>query len=185
MSIPMRRAYVLFTGVVFSMAFLACGGSLPPPETEPGVGGEPQTKPLGTTGIEVEIYTGYGRFVVNEFRIDFEERRNILQLFGFYPDQWERMEQVPLSALEEFEIRSIVDDDSFARVYKDRRDFQLNQQEIFRVFLRMKGGNIVDYIAIIPRIRGFRDGQRWEQSMSGNPLGVQRIVIKSSLETGG
>ena len=36
----------------------------------------------------------------------------------------------------------------------------------------------IDYFAILPRLRGYRDGQRWEQQMAGNTPGIRRVVIQ-------
>jgi hypothetical protein len=139
----------------------------------------PGDNPDQAAGRRVELYTSSDRLIINDFRIDFAKMRNIYALFGFYPDQWETMQQVPFSAIREFQIRDIVDVDTFDRIFKNREDFQLNRQEIFKVVVTTVGGETFDYIAIIPRIRGFKDGQRWELPMAGNSGRIERILINS------
>jgi hypothetical protein len=175
-SLFVKRARLL--GWIVLGTLLGCAAS-PPAETDTTTQ-TPQAETGSQTNAlshEAELYTSSEKFVVNEFRIDFAKMRNIQGLYGFYPDQWERMEQVPFSDIREFQIRDVVDEISFERLYKNREDFQLNRQEIFRVSVTSRSGNTFDYIAIIPKLRGFRDGQRWEWSMAGNPYRVDRVVL--------
>lgn len=171
-----RRGVLVVLSVVLAVGLAACGGSIPPPETDTegirpaGQGRDPQAP-------EVEVFASSDRFIIEDFRIDFAKMRNIYSLMGFFPDQWEKMETVPFTEIHEFQLRSVVDSDTFERIYRGREEFQLNPQEIFRVAITTRNGENFDYIAIIPRLRGFRNTQRWEQQMAGNPAGIQRIVM--------
>ncbi len=160
-------------------ALSACAGGLPPPDSTPSDAHHPPGSQADPAAPQAEIYGSVQRLVIDEFRVDFAEVRNVYALVGFYPDQWDRMDRVALDLINEFEIRGEIDDGTFERIFKNREEFQLKQQEIFKVYVRLKEGNAFDYYAIIPRIRGFKDGQRWEQPMAGNPLGIDRVVIRT------
>jgi hypothetical protein len=177
MQLHLRRGFVLVLGLILPVVIAACGGSVPPPDA-----GTTDIRPAGTgsdpEAPRVEIYTSQDRFFIDDFRVDFAKMKNIHALMGFYPDQWEKMETVPFSQIREFEIRSVADQTTFERIYQGREDFQLNPQEIFQVAVAARDGSSFDYFAILPRLRGYRDGQRWEQQMAGNTPGIRRIVIQ-------
>jgi hypothetical protein len=174
-----RLSQALMTGLIVLGTLYGCAAA-PPPDAQttqtPPETGQPA---LNSASNEVLLYTTSTKFVVNDFRIDLPKMKNVYYLYGFYPDQWERMEQVPFSAIREFQIRDVVDDISFDRIYKTREDFQLNQQEIFKVVVTSMNGDTFDFIAIIPKVRGWRDGQRWELPMAGNPQRIDRVVLSS------
>jgi len=178
---PVRR-FLSAQILPFTLAAVlaACAGSVPPPDTEAPASERPAGVNTDPNAPEVEIYAGAQRLVIDEFRIDFAEIRNVYALIGFHPDQWQNMDRIPLKTIHEIEFRGVVDDGTFEQIYKNREQLQLNQQEIFRVYVRLQNGNAFDYFAFIPRIRGFKDGQRWEQPMAGNSIGIDRIVIRSA-----
>ncbi len=171
------RREILKASTALALALLsACAGGAPPPDSS-----APDARPAGQIddprAPDADLFTATGRVVITNFRIDLPKMRNIYALYGFFPDRWDRMEQIPFTDIREFLIRSVVDNESFGRLYRGREDFQLNQQEIFQVSISKLDGTQVEYIAIIPKLRGFRDGQRWELSMAGNPSGIDRIVL--------
>lgn len=176
MRFHLRRGLVLVLGIVLPVVISACGGGVPPPETD-----TTDIRPAGEnadpTAPRVEVFSSTDRFFIDEFRIDFAKLRNIHYLKGFVPDIWEEEKIIPFSEIHEFQFRSVVDAVTFERIQVGRETIQLNPQEIFRLAVAMKDGSTTDFIAIIPRLRGFRDGQRWELQMAGNTQGIQRIVF--------
>jgi hypothetical protein len=162
--------------------------SNPPPAPDPGSPGAPASGVPGTpadpnsanpAALEVTIYTANEKFVVNEFRIDLPKMRNVYVLLGFFPDQWDKVEMIPFTEIREFQILDVVDETTFERLYRDRQELQLNAQEIFRVMVTSMNGDTFDYITVIPRFRGYKDGLRWDLPMAGNPHRIQRVVFFS------
>lgn len=151
----------------------------PPPPPPPGTDdpSRPAGNPGGTIAPEAEIYTVSDRMIITDFRIDFAKMRNVLALVGFFPDRWDQMPNIPLEQIREIQFRGGIDTDTFERIKKGREEVQLNQGEIFRVTVTEVDGNSYEFFAIIPRVRGFRDGQAWNLSMSGG-AGLDRIVFR-------
>jgi hypothetical protein len=154
-----------------------CGaGSAPPPSSDSAVA--PAGQSMEMTGPTVEIYTAIERIVVQGFRIDFPKMRNVTNLVGFPPEEWDRVINVPLADLNEILFRGVIDQTTFDRIYKNREQFSVNQQEFFNVQLVRTDGSRSDLVAVMPRFRGIKDGTVWEMSMAGNPARIDRIVIR-------
>lgn len=186
-----RRA-ALGAGLLVALALFGCAGGggyagpetdstsghpappPPPPAADPN---HPAGNPGGTIAPDAEIYTVSDRLNITDFRIDFAKMRNVLALVGVYPDRWEQFVNIPLDRIRELQFRGGIDTDTFERIKKGREDIQLNQNEIFRVTVSEVDGNSYEFLAIIPRVRGFRDGQAWNLSMAGG-AGFDRIVFR-------
>lgn len=152
-----------------------------PPPAPPSSSDDPTRaagNPGGTIAPDAEIYSVTDRLYITDFRIDFAKMKNVLALVGVYPDRWERLTNIPLERIRELQFRGGIDVDSFEKLRKGREDIQLNQSEIFRVTVNETDGTSYEFYAIIPRVRGFKDGQAWNLSMGGNQAGFDRIVFK-------
>lgn len=148
------------------------GNPPPPPASTP----PPPAAPGETPAPEVEIWTTGDRIRIADFRIDFAKMRNVLAVVGVFPDQWDRLATIPFPKIRELQFRGTVDTDTFEKIERGREDFQLNPNEIFRVSISEFDGGAYDFYAIIPRVRGFKDGIRWEMGMAGGG-GIDRIVF--------
>ena len=169
-----RDGVLTLVAGIIAIALAGCGAGAPPPDSAV----VPAGQSLELTGPQVEIYTAVERVVILGFRIDFPRMRNVTYLVGFRPEQWEQVVQVPLTDLQEFQIRGVVDQTTFDRIYKNREQFSVDPQEFFNVQIVRLDGNREDLVAIIPKFRGVRDGTVWEMSMAGNPARIDRVVIR-------
>mgnify|MGYP000092790247 CR=1 FL=1 len=170
-------SWILVLGFVLAgLAGCGAGGQTPPPET----GVVPAGQSLETSGVEVEIFTSAERILVHGFRIDFPKLRNITELIGFAPEQWDRVVRIPLADLQEFQIRGIIDSATFGRIYANREQFSVEPEEFFNVTIVALDGTRSDLVAILPRFRGIRDGVVWELSMRGNPARIDRVIVRHS-----
>lgn len=167
-------AGLLFALPLFLLA--GCGGAgvdVPPPSGDVA----PVGQAIADTGPDVEIYTAVERLVVQGFRIDFPELRNVHALIGWVPENWEQQSRFPLVSLREFQILDVVDTDTFDKIHLNRQEYRDNPQEFFRVQLLFKDGGQLQIVAILPRFRGVKDNLVWEQPMAGNAPRIDRVVI--------
>lgn len=149
------------------------GGAAAPPETTI----TPAGQSIEFSGPEVEIFTAIERIVVQGFRIDFPKTRNVTSLIGFPPEEWDRVVNVPLADVQEFQIRGNIDTATFERIYKNREQYSVNPLEFFNIQVVMRDGTRTDLVAVFPKFRGIKDGVVWDLSMAGNPARIDRIVI--------
>jgi hypothetical protein len=157
------------------LGLAGCGAGAAP---SPDAAVTPAGHSIEQSGPEVEIYTAVERIVVQGFRMDFPKLRNVTNLVGFPPEEWDRVINVPLIDLNEIQIRGVVDQSTFDRIYKNREQYSVNQQEFFNVTVVRRDGTRADLIAVMPKFRGLKDGLVWEMSMAGNPARIDRIVIR-------
>jgi len=176
MTRSLAATWMLVLGL-FITGSSGCGGggqTTPPPEAAV----EPVGQAMQATGLEVEIFTSVERILVQGFRIDFPKMKNVTQLVGFVPDQWDRIVRVPLDSLQEFQIRGGIDSGTFDRIYANREQFDVEQDQFFNVTMVALDGNRSDLIVMLPKFRGLKDGIVWELSMAGNPARVDRVIIR-------
>ncbi|TPW14022.1 MAG: hypothetical protein FD129_1158, partial [bacterium] len=133
---------------------------------------------LETTGLQVEIFTSAERILVQGFRIDFPKMRNVMDLIGFVPEQWDRVVRFPLVNLQEFQIRGNIDSGTFDRIYANREQFDVDQSQFYNVSIVAKDGTRSDIVAMLPKFRGIKDGNVWELPMSNNPARIDRVIIR-------
>ncbi|HEX7880743.1 MAG TPA: hypothetical protein VF720_15115 [Candidatus Eisenbacteria bacterium] len=170
-------AGLMVLSLVLAMPALSgCGASSAPPPPDSAV--TPAGQSIETSGPTVEIYTAVERIVVQGFRLDFPKMRNITNLVGFPPEQWDRVINVPLADLDEIQFRGNIDQATFDRIYKNREQFSVNPAEFFNVQVIRTDGTRADLVAVMPKFRGIKDGTVWEMSMAGNPARIDRIVIR-------
>ncbi len=167
--------WMLALGIATASLF-GCGGGGQAPPPEAAV--EPVGQVLESTGLEVEIFTAAERILVQGFRIDFPKMRNVTQLVGFAPEQWDQPLRIPLANLQEFQIRGNIDSGTFDRIYANREQFDVEQDQFFNVTMVALDGTRSDLVAMLPRFRGLKDGIVWELSMAGNPARIDRVIIR-------
>lgn len=169
---------LLGTLLAFPLALLtACAGGgvdVPPPADDVAA---PAGQTIAGTGPEVEIYTAAERLIVQGFRIDFPEFRNVHALIGWVPENWEQQARFPFESLREFQIRQVVDQDTFDKIHRYRQEYRDNPQEFFRVLMLFKDGGQLEIVAILPKFRGVKDNLVWEQPMAGNGPRIDRVVF--------
>lgn len=176
---------ISFTGLarplsipVLLLALAGCGaGTIPAPEGNTGNEVAPVGQSIAESGPEVEIWTSAERIVVQGFRVDFPKMRNVHNVVGFVPEQWDTPINVPMSDVRELQIRSVLDQATFDKIFKYREQYSVNPQEFFNVEIQFLDGRRLDMVAIFPRFRGLKDGIVWEMSMAGNPARIDRIVV--------
>jgi hypothetical protein len=159
---------------VLLLAACAGGGvEVPPPAEDVTPAGQ---STVGS-GPEVEIYTAVERLIVQGFRIDFPELRNVHALIGWVPENWEQQARFPFESLREFQIRQVVDTETFDKIHRHRQEYRDNPQEFFRVLLVFRDGGQLEIVAILPKFRGVKDNLVWEQPMAGNGPRIDRVVF--------
>lgn len=178
MSAP-RTVFAFLAASLLSLSQLGCGGGAAGPAPSPDVQDVlPAGQSLAESGPEVEIYTASERLVIQGFRIDFPKFRNIHEVIGFIPEDWDRLVRIPFTDLRELQIRSIVDQTTFEKIYKYREQYSVNADEFFRVQLLGTDGRTIDFVAMIPKFRGIKDSLVWDQPMRSNPLRIDRVVFQ-------
>ena len=167
--------WMLVLGIA-TVGLAGCGGGSQ--TSPPAAAVEPVGQAMEATGLEVEIFTAAERILVHGFRIDFPKTRNITELIGFPPEQWDRVVRVPLARLQEFQIRGNIDSGTFDRIRANREQFAVEQDQFFNVTMIALDGTRSDLVAMLPKFRGLKDGIVWDLSMSGNPARIDRVIIR-------
>jgi len=151
-----------------------CGGSSatpPRPGTEAADKGsiDRPPSPIVTDPDEtfnVTFMTSGGQFLVDKLEIEFNRRRGIHQLFGFYRDSYAEMERIPFSELQRIEFLGEMPAALFDQAIVGREQMNLREDQAFTVRLTFRDQTQREFFALIPKFRGEKDLQLWEYTMS-------------------
>lgn len=174
-----RPIFICLLAAGLMAGLSGCGGGAAGPEPATDVQTvAPAGQSLAESGPEVELYTEAGRLIVQGFRIDFPKVRNVHEMVGFIPEDWDHEVRVPFGDLREVVFRAMIDQDTFEKIYKDREQYAGSPDEYFRLQLIYLDGRTSDFVARIPKFRGLKDSLVWDQPMRGNPLRIDRITFR-------
>jgi hypothetical protein len=116
--------------------------------------------------FNVTFMTSGGQFQVDKLEIEFNRRRGIHQLFGFYRDAYAEMERIPFSELQRVEFLGEMPPPLFEQAIVGREQMNLRQDQAFTVRLTFRDQTQREFFALIPKFRGEKDLQLWEYAMS-------------------
>ena len=159
--------------IAVAAGFWGCGSSAPAAGTSVG-GSEPITPPPPpiTTDrgniFNVTITTQGGQILVDKLEIEFNRRRGIHDLYGFFFDNYSEMSVVPFADLERVDFRGQMPEAAFEQASVGREDKNLHLQNAFEVELTYRSGRKESFYAVIPMFRGEKDMTLWEFSMDSN-----------------
>ena len=166
-------------GVFGCVLALGCGGS-----SGQGASAAPDTQedlieryePIIVTDpsstFNVTITTIGGRFEVDKLEIEFNQRRGIHEIYGFYRDAYDTMERIPFGVLERVDFLGEMPPQIFDQAILGRENENLRQKNAFLLRLTFRDQRQEDFYGIIPKFRGEKDLQLWEHSLNNqnNPL---------------
>jgi hypothetical protein len=163
------------------LLLIGCAGTVPEPDS--GQGPPPAAGAVADTAaqagpIHVTLYTATGQVDVEDFTIDMSNRKFLRQMFGFRPSDLKVMTSIPFAGIDEILILGSVPDDAFTVLFTGRERMGLRREEMFDTRVLYPDGSTVDFYAILPKMRGFREVQRWEQTLTNNPIGLTRIEFR-------
>jgi hypothetical protein len=159
-------------------------GSPPHPAGQPAAAPAPISEgtpePIPETGGEefnVTMVTQTGQFYVDNLEIEFNRRRGIHAVFGFYRDSFDNLVNVPFRDLSRIEFLGPMPSSLFDQARVGRENLNLSQDFAFRTRLTFKDQRQSEFFAFIPKLRGERDFTLWELSLSNvnNAAGIQYI----------
>lgn len=166
--------------VLSAMLLIGCAGGPVPAGSDAAPSptrDSPSSVPSDST-LRATLYTDSGQIDVEDFTIDTSNRKFLRQMFGYRPRNLKTMSAISLRGIYEIQILGQIPDDDFTIVFQGNERSGLRKDEMFDTRIRYPDGTVVDFYAIIARLRGYRDVQRWEQTFAGNPIGVRRIQFR-------
>lgn len=143
----------------------------PPPIDQPP---PPITTDQGTN-FRVTVQTSSGLFTVDKLEVEFNKRRGLHYITGFYRDQWDQMTTIPFRDIQRIEFFGPMPTTLFEQAIIGREQMNLYNDNAFgtRVFLR--NGDDVEFFAFIPKLRGEKDLVLWEFPMNSNNNAISYI----------
>jgi hypothetical protein len=182
---PSRRLPAALRAAAAGVLVLAagCGGggtAVPPPAGQTGAGSDIATPPPPITTDRGEIFnvtfhTRTGEFPVDKLEIEFNRRRGIHQLYGFYRDSYMEMARIPFAELSRIDFLGEMPPELFSQATVGREQEKLSQDNAFQVRLTYRDGRQEEFFAIIPKFRGEKDLVLWEYPMSNQNLTIEYI----------
>lgn len=175
------RQLLAFSAVALLVALAGCAGSVPPAGDEtaqpPPVEPPPGSAPHDST-FRVTLYTDLGQIDVDDFTVETSGVKFMRQFRGFRPRDLKTMASIPFDGIYEVQFNGLVSESDFGVLLIGKERLGLKRNEIFDIRIRYHDGTDVDFYAIITRLRGYRDVQRWEQSLAGNTFGLRRVEFR-------
>jgi len=159
----------------------ACSSSHDKPETvTTSTHSTPAPPPPPITTDRGEIFnvtltTNQGQILVDKLEIEFNRRRGIHELYGFYRDQYRDMVRLPFADLKRIDFLRQMPPHDFEQAIIGREDQRLLLQWAFEVKLTHKDDRQESFYAIIPMFRGEKDLNLWEYPMDSRSSPIQYI----------
>jgi hypothetical protein len=122
--------------------------------------------------FNVTLTTNQGQILVDKLEVEFNKRRGIHELYGFYRDQYRDMARMPFADLKRIDFIRQMPQHDFQQAIIGREDQRLLYQNAFEVKLTHKDDRQESFYAIIPMFRGEKDLNLWEYPMdaANNPI---------------
>ena len=175
------RLWATIFGALSAAFFaLGCGSSQEKPETVSVRPSTPAPPPPPITTDRGEIFnvtltTNGGQILVDKLEIEFNRRRGIHELFGFYLDTYTQMARIPFADLKRVDFIRQMPLHDFEQAIIGREDQRLLHQNAFEVKLTLRDDRQESFYAIIPMFRGEKDLNLWEWPMDARSNGIQYI----------
>ena len=157
-----------------------CGTSHAKSEPSPAVSTTHETPPPPPPPIttdrgeifNVTLTTEAGEIPVDKLEIEFNRRRGIHELYGFYLDAYANMIRIPFADLKRIDFVRQMPVHDFEQAIKGREDQRLLLQNAFELKLTHRDDQQERFYAIIPMFRGEKDLNLWEYGMDSrnNPI---------------
>jgi hypothetical protein len=125
--------------------------------------------------FNVTLTTNQGQILVDKLEVEFNKRRGIHELYGFYRDQYQDMARMPFADLKRIDFIRQMPQHDFEQAIIGREDQRLVQQWAFEVKLTHKDDSQESFYAIIPMFRGEKDLNLWEYPMDSRSNPIQYI----------
>jgi len=163
------------------LCLIGCGGSSEQkPETVSMRPSTPAPPPPPITTDRGEIFnvtltTDAGQILVDKLEVEFNRRRGIHELYGFYLDDYSEMERIPFADLKRIDFIRPMPTHDFEQATIGREDQRLLSQNAFEVKLTHRDDRQESFYAIIPMFRGEKDLNLWEWPMDSRNNAIQYI----------
>ncbi len=169
------------------LALWGCGGTggagehatgasaAPPPRSSAGQG---TPEPISTDRGEVfnvTVQTPTGQFYVDKLEIEFNRRKGIHALYGFYRDSYKELVTIPFRDLKRIEFQGAMSADLFDQAIVGRENMTLDPNAAFDLTLTYRDQHQQEFFAIIPKFRGEKDFQLWEFPMDNHAKAIDYI----------
>jgi len=183
--IPPLPVFLLVLAAAF--AGWGCAGSAEgpphpagPPDAGPPPASEGTPSPIPDTGAQefnVTMVTQTGQFYVDKLEIEFNRRRGIHSVFGFYRDSFDKLVNIPFAELSRIQFLGPMPQSMFEQARVGRESLNLSEDFAFQLRLTFKDQRQSEFFAFIPKLRGERDFTLWELSLSNanDAGGIQYI----------
>jgi hypothetical protein len=169
---------------VAGLLFAGCSSAPPPGDADTGPpSARPPISPADTTlgrggRYFATVLQFDGKIYVDDFSLDFSELRFQKRLYGFYRDQYARVATISFDRIRRIYPERNVDDDIFERIYEANKQSAYRQEEIFVTRVETIDGRTEEFFAILSRMRGIKEQQRWEAPLAGNPSRIEWIELE-------
>jgi len=177
------RHPLAFSAVVFLAALAAgCAGTAPPAGEEtaqpPASEGPAAGGAVSDSTFHVTLYTDLGQMDIDDFTVETSNRKFLRRFHGFRPRDLKTMTSIPFEGIYEVQFNGLVPESDFNVLLIGKERMGLRNDEMFDMRIRYPDGTVVDFYAIITKLRGYRDVQPWEQPLTGNNFGLRRIEFR-------
>jgi hypothetical protein len=125
--------------------------------------------------FNVTLTTSQGQILVDKLEIEFNRRRGIHELYGFYRDSYRDMVRIPFADLKRIDFLRQMPQHDFEQAIIGREDQRLTLQTAFEVKLTHKDDRQESFYAMIPMFRGEKDLNLWEWPMDSRNNAIQYI----------
>jgi len=178
MPIRSRSAVALVT--LAAVMLFGCSSSHDKPQTNTSThpAASPPPPPITTDRGEifnVTLTTNQGQILVDKLEIEFNRRRGIHELYGFYRDSYRDMVRIPFLDLKRIDFLRQMPPHDFEQAIIGREDQRLLLQNAFEVKLTHRDDRQESFYAIIPMFRGEKDLNLWEYPMDSRSNPIQYI----------
>ena len=163
-----------------AVMLFGCSSSHDKPQTNTSThpAASPPPPPITTDRGEifnVTLTTNQGQILVDKLEIEFNRRRGIHELYGFYRDSYRDMVRIPFLDLKRIDFLRQMPPHDFEQAIIGREDQRLLLQNAFEVKLTHRDDRQESFYAIIPMFRGEKDLNLWEYPMDSRSNPIQYI----------
>jgi len=106
-----------------------------------------------------------GQILVDKLEIEFNRRRGIHELYGFFLDSYTEMVRIPFAEIKRIDFRGGMPQSAFEQAIIGREDQNLLPQQAFEVQLTYRDDSKKSFYAFIAMFRGEKDLVLWEFGM--------------------
>ena len=150
---------------------LACGCGAPAesvPNSEPVQTDTPPQAQDDPNVFNVAIFTPFETLYIDDFELEFNQRRGFRAFMGFDEANFSTLTSVPWRNLQRVDFEGLVDASVWEQIFSGREDQTLTQEQIHKILLQFEDGSSRYFYAAMTKFRGYKDGVQWEYNMVGN-----------------